>query len=80
MAEQKLKQADASPRHLVLKMRPSKRAPWVVLASRVHGDPNADDDLASLRIEQVTRARLAGAQRPEFITVQEVKGHEVEAI
>lgn len=79
MAENK--QAAKGPAvHRVLAMRSAPGAEWLPLASREAGDKNADDDFLSMRLEEITRARLSGAIRPEFRVTTEKGGEPVETV
>lgn len=66
-------------RHRVLAMRCAPDADWLPLASREASDKNADDDFQSLKLEEITRARQAGAVRPEFRVTTEEGGKPVES-
>lgn len=65
------------PRHRVLYMKGNGFDRFHPLASRAVDDPGAEDDFASLKSEHLTRARHAGAVRPEFKIVTEEEGKEV---
>lgn len=71
----KVKAASAQParvvRHRVLYMNGQP------VMSREEGDPNANDDFASLRLEKITEARNSGAARPVFEETLEHNGEVV---
>jgi len=64
-------------KHRVLYMRHGDTADFHPLASCELGDKNADEDFASMRLEHITKARHAGAVRPEFKVTTEQKGEEI---
>jgi hypothetical protein len=47
--------------------------------SREEGDPNANDDFQSLKVEKITEARNSGAERPVFDETLELNGEVVES-
>jgi hypothetical protein len=48
------------------------------LLSREVNDPHADDDISAYKLDEINRARHAGAARPTFRVALECEGREVQ--
>jgi hypothetical protein len=64
-------------RHQVLYIQHAPGGEFLPLASRDESDENAGEDFLSIRTEELSRARNAGAVRPNFKTVLEQEGKPV---
>lgn len=80
MADDKKPDDKKPPRHRVLYVQRHPGADWQPLASREANDPDAMEDFAAIRIEEINNARRAAAVRPKFRIVIECEGKEVSEV
>lgn len=66
--------------HRVLYIQRSPRADFVPLMSRDLSDAEAGEEFAAVRVEEINKARHAGAVRPKFRVVVERDGEEQQEV